>query len=95
MLAFGALGLGLVLIVEGLDRSSTTFAALGVVLVVVAVLSTSASAWHLSGPIGLELRRDAPATVEEQAVPRGRLEQGAARSAGDPEEVTRPEAPDP
>lgn len=62
-MTLGALGLGAVLIVEGLSQASTTFAALGVVLVVVAVLSSGAGAWKLSG-VGFEISHQSSAIVK-------------------------------
>jgi hypothetical protein len=55
---FGSLGLGALLIAEGLSRTNNTLAALGVALVIVAALSSGAAAWNFAGA-GFEMSRDA------------------------------------
>lgn len=62
---FGALGLGVLLIVEGLNQASSTFAALGVLLVVVALLSAGVGSWKLSG-VGFEVSHQATSHVAER-----------------------------
>jgi hypothetical protein len=66
----GTFGLGLSLITEGLSRNNATFAALGVVLILVATVSSGAAAWRVAGP-GFEIGREPVAHV--QRAPGGTL----------------------
>jgi hypothetical protein len=65
----GAVGLGADLVLEGLRRNNTTFAALGVALVIATLLVSGAAGWKISGPGFEALRERIPPSVQQSTLP--------------------------
>jgi hypothetical protein len=69
------------LVAEGLSRANTTFAALGVLLVIVALMSSTAGAWRVTGP-GFSVDRTSSAQGAGEQVSPSTVQQ-LAREAAD------------
>jgi hypothetical protein len=66
--ALGAFGLGVALVVFGMEKTNLSFATLGVILVLVTLLASGAGGWLIRAPGGFEVR-SAQHSAAEQAAP--------------------------
>jgi uncharacterized membrane protein YqjE len=67
--ALGAFGLGVALVVFGMENTNLSFATLGVVVVLVTLLASGAGGWLIRAPGGFEVRSAQHAVAERAASP--------------------------